>query len=148
LCRERALIGSSLWEDAALESRTINPTPWLNHFNLHHGIEVTGAIRTLYLSGQTSTAPDGSALHPGDLTAQYRQAWANLKDALAEAGMTPANIVRLNIYTTDVDRLMSVAAELTEAFRADGAQTCSTLLGVSRLFDPALMIELEATAVA
>lgn len=80
-----------------MKTRTINPTPWLQHFNLHHGVEVTGATRTLYLSGQTSTAADGSTLHPGDLNAQFRTAWGNVKDALKEAGMGPSNIVRLNM---------------------------------------------------
>ncbi len=131
-----------------MKTRTIDPTPWMGHFNMHHGIEVTGATRTLYLSGQTSTAADGTTLHAGDIAAQYKSAWSNLKDALAEAGMTPVNIVRLNIYTTDVDALMAVAADFTGMIKGDGAETSATLVGVTRLFDPGLMIELEATAVA
>lgn len=131
-----------------MKTRTINPTPWMAQFNMHHAVEVTGATRTLYISGQTSTAPDGSTLHAGDIAAQHKVAWANLKDALAEAGMTPANIVRLNIYTTDVDALMAVAGEFTGMIKDDGVTTSSTLVGVTRLFDPGLMIELEATAVA
>ena len=131
-----------------MKTRTINPTPWMAHFNMHHGVEVTGATRTLYISGQTSTGPDGSTLHADNIAAQYKVAWANLKDALSEAGMTPANIVRLNIYTTDVDALMVVAGEFTGMIKADGAETSATLVGVTRLFDPGLMIELEATALA
>jgi enamine deaminase RidA (YjgF/YER057c/UK114 family) len=131
-----------------MKTRTINPTPWMEHFNMHHGVEVTGATRTLYISGQTSTAADGSTLHAGDIAAQYKLAWANLKDALAAAGMAPANLVRLNIYTTDVDALMAVAGEFTGLIKGDGAETSATLVGVTRLFDPGLMIELEATAVA
>lgn len=131
-----------------MKIRTINPTPWMAHFNMHHAVEVTGATRTLYISGQTSTAPDGSTLHAGDIAAQYKVAWANLKDALAEAGMAPSNIVRLNIYTTDVDALMVVAGEFTGLIKSDGTETSATLVGVTRLFDPGLMIELEATAAA
>lgn len=131
-----------------MKTRSINPTPWMEHFNMHHGVEVTGATRTLYISGQTSTAADGSTLHAGDIAAQYPVAWANLRDVLAEAGMTPANIVRLNIYTTDVDALMAVAGEFTGLIKSDGTETSATLVGVTRLFDPGLMIELEATAVA
>lgn len=131
-----------------MKTRTINPTPWMSHFNMNHGVEVTGATRTLYLSGQTSTAADGTTLHAGDLTAQYMTAWNNLKDALAEAGMAPSNIVRLTIYTTNVDALMAIAGDFTGLIKADGAETSATLLGVTRLFDPDVMIELEATAVA
>lgn len=131
-----------------MKTRTINPTPWLQHFNLHHGVEVTGATRTLYLSGQTSTDPEGATLHTGDIAAQFKMAWANLKDALAEGGMTPANVVRLNIYTTDVDAFMAAAGDLTGLIKADGTETSCTLLGVARLFDPAVLVELDATAVA
>lgn len=131
-----------------MQTREINPTPWLQGFNLNHGIEVTGAQRTLYLSGQTSNAADGAPMHDGDLVAQFTLAWANLKDALAAAGMGPSNIVRLNMYTTDVDAFMGAAGQLIPIFAADGCKPVATLLGVVRLFEPSLMIELEATAVA
>lgn len=131
-----------------MEKRTFDPTPWLQHFNMHHGIEVSGAQRTLYLSGQTATAADGSALHPGDMRAQFAKAWSNLKDVLAEAKMAPSSIVRLNIYTTSVDAFMDLAGDLIPILAAEGVAPVSTLIGVARLFDPAIMIELEATAVA
>lgn len=131
-----------------MEKRAINPTQWLLGFNINHGVEVTGAQRTLYLSGQTSNDANGTALHPGDIEAQFHLAWANLKDALAAADMTPANIVRLNMYTTDVDAFMARAEALVSVFVSDGCTLVGTLLGVARLFDPGIMIELEATAVA
>jgi enamine deaminase RidA (YjgF/YER057c/UK114 family) len=131
-----------------MQMREINPTPWLQEFNLNHGIEVTGAQRVLYLSGQTSNAADGSPLHAGDLVAQFTLAWSNLKDALAQADMTPSNIVRLNMYTTDVDAFMGAADQPVPNLAADGCKPVCTLLGVARLFEPELMIELEATAVA
>jgi len=131
-----------------MQRREINPTLWLQGFNINHGIEVTGAQRVLYLSGQTSNAADGSARHAGDLVAQFTLAWSNLTDALAQANMTPLNIVRLNMYTTDVDAFMGAAGQLVPIFAGDGCKPVSTLLGVARLFQPELMIELEATAVA
>lgn len=102
----------------------------------------------MYLSGQTSTGPDGAPLHGGDLVAQCRTAWTNLKDALTEAGMEPTDIVRLNIYTTDVPAFMAQAGDLIPIFAGDGCKPVSTLLGVAALFEPEIMIELEATAVA
>jgi len=131
-----------------MERREVNPTDWLLAFNINHGIEVTGAQRVLYLSGQTSNGPDGAPLHAGDLVAQFRQAWSNLKDALAAAGMDASNIVRLNMYTTDVPAFMAAAEELVPIFAGDGCRPVSTLLGVAALFEPEIMIELEATAVA
>lgn len=131
-----------------MQTRAINPTDWLKAFHLNHAIEVTGATRTLYLSGQTSNGPDGAPMHAGDMVAQFGLAWSNLRDALAEADMTPANIVRLNIYTTDVDGFMAAAEQLVPIWAEDGCMPACTLLGVDRLFEPELMIELEATAVA
>lgn len=131
-----------------MQKRAINPTDWLLAFNINHGIEVTGGQRTLYLSGQTSNAADGSPLHAGDLAAQFKQAWSNLKDALAAADMDPSNVVRLNIYTTDVPAFMEAAGELVTVLAEDGCTPVSTLLGVAALFEPEIMIELEATAVA
>lgn len=131
-----------------MERREINPTDWLLGFNLNQGIEVTGAQRVLYLSGQTSNGSDGTPFHAGDLVAQFDLAWSNLKDALAAAGMDPTNIVRLNMYTTDVPGFMESAGEIVPIFAGDGCKPVSTLLGVTALFEPELMVELEATAVA
>ena len=131
-----------------MQKREINPTDWLQAFNINHAIEVTGAQRVLYLSGQTSNAADGTPMHPGDLVAQFRLAWSNVKDALAAADMDPSNIVRLNMYTTDVEGFMAAAGDLVPIFAGDGCKPVSTLLGVTRLFEPEIVIELEATAVA
>jgi enamine deaminase RidA (YjgF/YER057c/UK114 family) len=131
-----------------MDKREINATEWLLAFNINQGIEVTGAERVLYLSGQTSNAADGASMHPGDQAAQFRLAWSNIKDALAASEMDPTNIVRLNMYTTDVDGFMAVAGDLVTLMAGDGCKPVSTLLGVSRLFEPEAIIELEATAVA
>ncbi len=131
-----------------MELKAHNPTPWLQGFGLNHAVEVTGGSRTLYLSGQTASAADGSPMHPGDIVAQYKMAWANVVDALEAADMTPKNLVRLNFYTTDVDAFMEAAEQIMPIHGEAGAQIAATLLGVTRLYDPTIMIELEATAVA
>jgi enamine deaminase RidA (YjgF/YER057c/UK114 family) len=131
-----------------MKTRTINPTPWLQAFHINHGVEVTGGERVLFLSGQTSSAADGSPLHVSDIGAQFRCAWRNIKDALAEAGMAPSNVVRLNMYTTDVDGLMAAGVGLLAEVAADGCVSVGTLLGVTRLYHPDILVELEATAVA
>ena len=131
-----------------MRRHAINPTSWLQHFGLNHAIEVRGSDRVLYVSGQTSTDAEGAPLHEGDLVAQFREAWSNLAAVLAEAGMAPASIVRLNIYTTDVKAFMEAAEALVPIWADEGVQPVCTLLEVSALFDPALMVEIEATAVA
>ena len=62
--------------------------------------------------------------------------------------MQPSNIVRLNFYTTDVDEFMAGAEKIVPIFAEAGCKPVATLLGVTRLFDPSIMIEIEATAVA
>lgn len=131
-----------------MERRAINPTSWLGGFNLNHGIEVTGAQRVLYLSGQAANAADGTPMHAGDLVAQFGLAWTNVKDALAAADMTPSDIVRLGIYTTDTETFMAEVAAIVPIFAADGCKPVATLLGIDRLFEPSLLVELEVTAVA
>jgi enamine deaminase RidA (YjgF/YER057c/UK114 family) len=67
---------------------------------------------------------------------------------LAAADMTLANIVRLNVYTTDFDELVQHWARLTGRFANSGDSFVTSLLGVTRLFTPELLVMLEATAVA
>jgi enamine deaminase RidA (YjgF/YER057c/UK114 family) len=55
-------------------------------------------------------------MHAGDLAAHFKLAWKNLVEALAAADMKPANIVRLNFYTTDVDGFMEKAGDLVPIF--------------------------------
>ena len=60
--------------------------------------------------------------------------------------MTFANVVRLVVYTTDVDMLRESFGALTARIGASGPRPSSTLVGVTRLAYPELMVELEATA--
>ncbi|MBT8462972.1 MAG: RidA family protein [Gemmatimonadetes bacterium] len=131
-----------------MRKRDINPTEWLQGFGLNHGVEVTNGQRVLYLSGQTSNGPDGAPMHAGDLIAQFRLSWQNLKDALAAADMTPENVVRLNIFTTDMGGFMAAAEDLVPIWAEDGCSPACTLVEVSSLFEAELCVELEATAVA
>lgn len=131
-----------------MQKKLHNPTPWLQGFGLNHGVEVTGATRTLYLSGQTASDADGGPLHPGDMVAQYKSAWQCLMDALESAGMDASNLVRLNFYVTDVSTFMEAAEQIMPVHGEAGATIASTLLGVSELYHPDIMIEIEATAVA
>lgn len=131
-----------------MQRRSINPTDWLQGFGLDHGVEISGGQRVLYLSGQTSNGPDGAPMHEGDLVAQFRLAWKNLKDALAAADMAPTNVVRLNLFTTDMGAFTAAAEELAPIWAEDGCSPACTLVEVSSLFESELMIEIEATAVA
>jgi enamine deaminase RidA (YjgF/YER057c/UK114 family) len=80
------------------------------------------------------------------MRAQVGLAMDNLEAVLAGAGMTLANVVRFNVYTTDVDGLLAGYDVIGERFGAAGVQPPGMLLGVTRLAYPELMVELEATA--
>ncbi len=132
-----------------MQTRALNPQRWLlEGFHVNQAIEVTNGQRVLYVSGQTSNDANGAPMHPGDIVAQFKLAWANLVEVLAEANMAPSNIVRLNFYTTDVDAFMANAGEMVPVFAAAGCTPVATLLGVARLFEESVMLEIEATAVA
>jgi enamine deaminase RidA (YjgF/YER057c/UK114 family) len=107
---------------------------------------VEGHQRVLVCSGQTAVDADGNPQHPGDMAAQLRLALDNLEAVLEGAGVALANVVRLNVYTTDVDTLLQHFAMLTDRFGGADGRFASTLLGVARLAVPQLLVELEATA--
>jgi enamine deaminase RidA (YjgF/YER057c/UK114 family) len=132
--------------------KAINPWKWQDQFAFSQAIEVTGGGRVLYCAGQTSVDGDGRPMHAGDMAAQIAQALDNLETVLRQAHLTLANVVRLNYYTTDVDAFMQAGGTsgmLGARFHSGGGIPPSgTLLGVSRLFHPDILVEIEATAVA
>lgn len=130
-----------------VERVAVNPWAWSAKLGYHQGELVTGHTRTLYCAGQTAMSADGKPEHAGDMAGQLALSLANLEAVLGEAGMSLANLVRLNVYTTDVDRLLPHYGVLAARLGAAGAAPASTLLGVSRLALPDLMVELEGTAV-
>ena len=130
-----------------MERTVVNPWPWSVEFGYNQGEVVTGATRTLYLAGQTSVDAEGHPQHAGDMEAQITLALDNLEAVLELAGMSLANLVRLNIYTTDVDLLFEHMGVLAARGAAVGVTPPGTLLGVARLGFPELLVELEGTAV-
>ncbi|THV28692.1 RidA family protein [Glycomyces paridis] len=131
-----------------MERTAVNPVQWSKALGFNQGELVEGHTRTLYCAGQTSTGADGAPVHVDDMEAQLALSIRNLEAVLDGAGMSMSNLVRLNVYTTDVDLLLRhygpLAARLAEA----GVAPASTLLGVARLAVPGLMVEIEGTAVA
>ncbi len=129
-----------------MEKRAINPWTWQDNFGFVQGNEITGAQRVLHCSGQTSVDENGTPVHEGDMAAQAGKALDNLEAVLKDAGMDLSNVVRLTIYTTDVDATIASYGALSP--RLAPVKAAQTLIGVTRLFLPPLMIEIEATAVA
>ena len=72
------------------------------------------------------------------------QSLGNLETVLERAGLTLANVVRLNYHTTDVAAFLSAAPVFGPRVAAAGCKPASTLLGVASLFHPDIMVEIEA----
>jgi enamine deaminase RidA (YjgF/YER057c/UK114 family) len=128
--------------------KQINPWPWSASLGFSQGILAESPSRILLCDGQVSLDENGAVRHPGDIRAQLGQSLDNLETVLRQAGMSLANIARLVIYTTDVDALIPHLELLGARLGAAGTQPAETLLGVSRLAFPDLLVELEATAIA
>ncbi|MGG8408945.1 RidA family protein [Streptomyces sp. 12297] len=131
-----------------MERTAVNPVTWSKELGFNQGEVVSGPTRTLYISGQTAMSGDGKPRHDGDLAAQLELSIDNLEAVLGEAGMSLANLVRLNVYTTDVDLLFRHYGVLAARLGAAGVAPTSTMLGVTRLAIPGQLVELEGTAVA
>ncbi|MFG3039392.1 RidA family protein [Streptomyces sp. NPDC048330] len=131
-----------------MERTAINPVSWSTDLGFNQGELVSGHTRTLYVSGQTAMSDEGKPQHDGDMAAQLTLSLDNLEAVLDEAGMSLADVVRLNVHTTDVDELFRHYGVLAARLAAAGVAPVSTMLGVTRLAIPSLMVEIEATAVA
>ena len=130
----------------SLQRTPVNPWPWSVEMGFNQGEIVEGQRRTLFCAGQTAMSAGGQPQHADDMGAQIAMAVDNLEAVLRGAGMELANVVRLNIYTTDVDQFLANYGQMAERLSAAGVAPPGTLLGVARLAFPQLMVEIEATA--
>ena len=131
-----------------METQVIDPWTWQEQFGFVQARAVTGAARVVYCSGQTSMDAHGAPLHAGDMRAQLVQALDNLEMVLEASGSGLADVMRLDVFTTDVEGFFGAMDVLIGRLQEAGCRPASTLVGVARLALPPLLVELEATAVA
>lgn len=129
-----------------MEKQIINPWSWQDSFGYSQAIRLRDVSETLVLAGQTAMSADGVPQHPGDMAAQLELTMDNIGTVLAEAGFELADVVRLNLFTTDVDALLAAFGTVADRLAEAGCRPASTLLGVSRLAFPDLLVEIEVTA--
>jgi enamine deaminase RidA (YjgF/YER057c/UK114 family) len=100
---------------------------------------------TVHVAGTTATGADGKIVGKGDPYAQAIQCFENVEKALHEAGANFRDVVRTRMYVTDISRWEAVGRAHGQIFR--DIRPVATMVEVSRLVDPDMMVEIEVDAV-
>lgn len=125
----------------------VNPPTLSRPVGFAHATVSPAGCRTVHLSGQTAMDSDG-AIVPGGMVEQFRQAFGNLLTALAAAGGTPADLVSVTIYLTDVPDYQAHGREIGGIWRelAGTHYPAMAGIGITRLWQPQALIEISGVA--
>lgn len=124
----------------------INPAELGRPSGFSHAVSVA-ADRMVFLAGQIGLGQDGKVVG-GGVVAQFEQALANLLTALGAAGGQPGDLASLTVYITDIEDYQAHSKEIREAWRrlADTEYPAMAAVGVTRLWDPVAVVELQGMA--
>ena len=131
-----------------MELERVNPPSLPRPSGFSHAVVATGG-RLVFLAGQTALDADGAIV--GDtVAAQFERALANLLEALRAAGGSPEHLASLTIYAVDLDdyrRARRARSALAWRRLAGREYPAMAAVGVSRLWDPAALVEIQGYAV-
>jgi len=135
---------------------TNDPTPSIKRINPpelgtppgYSQIVDVRAGRIIFIAGQTALNRDGNVVGKGDFAAQAAQVFANLTSALQAVDCSPANLVKLTVFLTDMNNLAAYREARNRFFASvtPVAAPAVTLVEVSKLYGPDFLIEIEAIA--
>ena len=99
----------------------------------------------VFVTGTTATDERGEVVGEGDMHAQAMQTLGNIQRVLARAGASMQDVVRTRMFVTDIARWEQAGHAHAEFFR--GIRPATTMVEVSKLIDPRMLIEIEADAI-
>jgi enamine deaminase RidA (YjgF/YER057c/UK114 family) len=102
--------------------------------------------KQIYVAGQTAMDEKGNVVGKGDIEAQTRQVFRNLQKCLGAAGAGFGQVVKLNIYSTDLDAHLSTITRVRREYFPE-EPVASTTVQLPRLVHPDWLLEIEAVAV-
>lgn len=117
-------------------------TPWGDIVGYSRAVRVGS---TVVVSGTTSTGPDGRVLHPGEAGPQTRVSLEKIVVALKALGASIEDVVETRIYVTDIGQWEAVGRVHGEFFGS--IKPATAMVEVSKLIDPAIVVEISATAI-
>ena len=126
--------------------KRVNPPTLAAPSGFSHAVVATGT--TVFLAGQTGMDASG-AIVPGGVVAQFEQALANLLEALAAGGGSPADLASLTIYLVDMDDYRAHAREMGAVWKRLVGTDYPAMagIGVTRLWDADAVVEVQGFAV-
>ena len=122
---------------------TSHGMPWEAQYGYAQGVKVDD---TIYLSGQVSHDDDGNTVGPGDMTAQMRQAYANVAKVLEQYGAAMDNVVDEILFVTDMDAAFPARIQMKDQVYGGNAAVASTIVQIQRLAMPEFMVEIRCVA--
>lgn len=130
-----------------METRLINPLELSVPTGYSH-VAVAPAGRTIFVSGQIAYDSNGRVVGKGDFRAQAEQVYQNLYAALAAADATFGDVAKMTTFVVDLTPEKAVVMRETRArFLPENHRPASTMVGVTSLVNPDLLVEVEVTAV-
>lgn len=127
----------------AQEIERINPEGMTRPTSYSHLVKYD---KLMFIAGQVAMDGESNLVGEGDMAAQFRQVMENLKKVLASEGADFSDIVKITIYTVDVDTLRNTVMDIRAEYFGDNAPA-STLVGIERLASPEFLVEIEAIAI-
>jgi 2-iminobutanoate/2-iminopropanoate deaminase len=117
--------------------------PWEKEYGYAQAVKVGD---TIYVSGQVSHDDGGNIVGQGDMEAQMRQAYANIRKVLSQYGATMDNIVDEILFVTDMNNAFAAAVKCRNEVFFGSPVVASTIVQIQRLAFPELMIEIKCVA--